>query len=151
MAQGDHLQRIGQGAGHQGDAEAQQQDRGRQQGRARRRDAERQDDQGGGAHAQRHRLTRVHVRQALAEDDVEGPAQAGEGSESHTNGVQPLDPAPDRQQHGQTRDGQADQGEMHQFARMDQGQGQRTAELDGDGQAQGDGPQRHVEAEVHQA
>ncbi|MNN48090.1 hypothetical protein D3C81_1625490 [compost metagenome] len=91
------------------------------------------------------------MRQPLAEDDVEGPAQAGEGGVAAADRIQSLDPAPDRQQHGQTGDGQADQGEMHRLARMDQGQGQRAAELDGDGQTQGNGPQRHVEAEVHQA
>ena len=107
------------------------------------------DDHGRHAHAQRHRLTGVQVRQPLAEDDVQRPAQAGEGRQRHADGIQRAGAGLDRQQQAQAHDGQTDAGEMDGLSGMDQGQGQGPNELDGDGQTQRNGAQGHVEAEVH--
>ncbi len=75
------------------------------------------------------------MRQPFAEHDIQRPAQAGEGGQGHADGVQRTRSGLERQQQAQAQDCEADADEMDRLSRMDQGQGQRAHELDGDGQA----------------
>ncbi|MNE27187.1 hypothetical protein D3C80_1205860 [compost metagenome] len=150
-AQGHHVQRIGQGAGDQGDDQAQRQDGRRQQAQSGRGRAEGDDRQRRRRHAHRHRRAAGQVTDPLAEDDVERPANGGGRGIGAAQRVEGLAGSIQRQQQDQAQGGDADPDEVDQASGVEQGHGQGAGEFDGQGHAQGDGVQRHVEAEVHEA